>query len=230
MKFPDPLVKGILIKRYKRFLADIQFSDGNILTVYCPNTGSMLGCAIPGTPVYLSKNPAPSRKYLYTLEILDVQGTFVGVNTILANRLVEEALQKKKIQEVKRYSNISREIRVEGGRIDFLLSRGEKKCYMEIKSVTMKEDETAYFPDAVTQRGARHLRILQELRSRGNRAVILYIIQRKDCKVFMPADHIDPIYGDTLRHAISNGVEILVYGTKVTPSEIEITDSLPYSL
>ncbi len=126
MKFSEPLVKGILIKRYKRFLADIQFSDGKILTAYCPNTGSMLGCALPGSLVYLSKNPSASRKYLYTLEMVDVQSSCVGVNTILANRLIEEALRKKKIQELKRYSEISREIRVEGGRIDFLLSQDEE--------------------------------------------------------------------------------------------------------
>lgn len=230
MKFSEPLVKGILIKRYKRFLADIQLSDGMTLTAYCPNTGRMLGCAHPGSPVYLSKNPAPSRKYLYTLEMVDVQSSYVGVNTILANCLVEEALRKKKIRKVQKYSEISRETSVDEGRIDFLLSQGEEKCYLEVKNVTMKEKDTAYFPDAVTQRGSKHLRILQRLRSNGHRAVILYLVQREDCQIFMPADHIDPLYGDTLRCAVQNGVEIMVYGTKINPSEIEITHSLPYRL
>jgi len=230
MKFHTSLVPGKLLRRYKRFFADVRLADGQEVTAHCPNTGSMMGCCEPGSPAYVSNHHSPSRKLAYTLEIVDVGNSLVGVNTSLTNRLVEEAILANKIKELQGYPEIKREIRIGDSRLDILLSDEDRLCYVEIKNVTLGQNKIAYFPDAVTARGTKHLRLLQQLKSKGHRAIICYVVQREDCQIFMPADYLDPVYGKTLRQAYQKGVEILVYQAQVTPQEIAITHSLPFRL
>jgi sugar fermentation stimulation protein A len=190
----------------------------------------MLGCSEPGSPVYLSDHHHPNRKLPYTLEIVDVGSSLIGVNTSLTNHLVEEAIQKGQMHELQDYPTIQREVRLEDSRIDFLLSDGNRLCYVEVKNVTLGEKGVAWFPDAVTDRGTKHLRVLRQLKGKGHRAVICYVVQRIDCHLFKPADHLDPVYGKTLRQSWQKGVEIIVYQARVTPREIVITDPLPFRL
>jgi sugar fermentation stimulation protein A len=228
--FKKALIPGILLKRYKRFLADIRLTDGRKVTAHCPNTGGMLGCSKPESRVFLSQHPPSKRKYPYTWELVRVGKTWVGVNTFLTNRLVEEGIHAGKISALRGYSDVRREAPVMDSRLDFLLSNGANLCYLEVKNVTLGEKNVSYFPDAVTERGTKHLRTLQKLKEKGNRAVICFVVQREDCRMFMPADHIDPIYGKSLREAHQKGVEILVCGTKVSPKEIKINGTLPFRL
>jgi sugar fermentation stimulation protein A len=230
VKFQTSLVQGKLLRRYKRFFADVLLADGQEVTAHCPNTGSMMGCCEPGSSAYVSNHHRPSRKLAYTLEIVGVGNSLVGVNTSLTNRLVEEALLAGKIQELQGYPEIKREISIGDSRLDLLLSDEDRRCYVEVKNVTLGQSKVAYFPDAVTTRGTKHLRLLQQLKTKGHRAVICYVVQREDCRIFTPADHLDPVYGQVLRQACQKGVEILVYQAKVTPQEIAITHSLPFRL
>jgi len=230
MKFNSPLISGHLIKRYKRFLADVYLANGKNVTAHCPNTGSMLGCAEPGSRVFLSQHPQTTRKYLYTFEMVWVGETWAGINTSLTNRLVEEGIQTGKIRSLKGYPHLKREATVLNSRIDFLLSNGKRHCYVEVKNVTLGEKGVAYFPDAITERGTKHLRTLLNLKSQGHRSVICFVVQREDCKLFRPADGIDPVYGKTLRQVNKKGVEILVCGAKVGPKEIVINRTLPFEL
>lgn len=230
MKFKKPLVSGVLLKRYKRFLADIQLFNGSIVTAHCPNTGSMLGCSDPGSRVFLSQQPHFTRKYPYTWELVRVGKTWVGINTSLTNRLVEEGLKNRKIRSLMGYSTLKREATVRNSRIDFLLSDGDRMCYVEVKNVTLGKDGVAYFPDSVTQRGTKHLKDLQYLKGKGHRGVICFVVQREDCRLFKPADHLDPIYGKTLRKVYQKGVEIIVCGAKVSSKEIAIHQFLPFRL
>ena len=162
MRFHTSLVQGKLLRRYKRFFADIRLTDGQQVTGHCPNTGSMIGCCEPGSPVYVSNHPHPSRKLAYTLEIVDVRDSLVGVNTSLTNRLAEEAILANKIQELQGYPEIKRETRIGDSRLDLFLSDEDRLCYVEIKNVTLGQNKIAYFPDAVTTRGTKHLRLLQQ--------------------------------------------------------------------
>ncbi len=231
MKLP-PLIPGRLIKRYKRFLADIELADGSLVTAHCPNSGSMLGCNLPGSPVMLSVSPNPNRKLAHTWELVQVDGFWVGLNTMLPNRLAEEAILDGTIAELQGYPRLRREVSYgsERSRIDILLEGDQGRCFVEVKNVTLVEHGRALFPDAVTERGQKHLRELMEVVRNGERGVILFTVQRGDGVAVAPADAIDPAYGRLLRQAVAQGVEALAYRALVAPHEIRLTQSLPVEL
>lgn len=213
MKFPTPLFPATLIKRYKRFLCDVRLESGETITAHCPNPGSMRSCLIPGGRIYLSKSHRPSRKLAYTWELAEVYGTWVGVNPLRANDIVEEALREEKIPEASGYVGIRREVRIgEKSRIDFLLEDREGgQLYLEVKCVTYVENGVALFPDAPTARGRRHLRDLIQIVGNGQRAAILFLIHRRDTQSFQAAREIDPMYADLLKQAEEQGVGVWVY-------------------
>ena len=217
------LTKGILVKRYKRFLADVQLLNGQVVTAHCPNSGSMRGCSEPGQPVYLSWSDNPKRQYRYTWEITAARTSLVCVNTGVANKLVGRSVVEGLIPELAGYQRFHSEVRCGASRIDIVIEGGERPpCFIEIKSSTMVEDGVASFPDAVTTRGLKHLVELQEQVRTGNRAVIFYLIQRTDSLLFTPADRIDPAYGSELRKACQNGVEIVCYDVRLTLRSIKL--------
>lgn len=233
LKFDHPLIEGRLIKRYKRFLADIELPDGEIITAHCPNTGSMLGCAEPGSTVWLSRAKNLDRKYPLTWEILkNSSGTLIGINTSLSNRLVKEAIENGLISGLSGYDTIRTEVRFgnENSRVDLLLESREGKpdCYIEVKNVTASvTNGIAVFPDAVSARGTKHLRELISVAENGERAVLCYCVQRGDVKSVQPADQIDPLYGNTLRMAISHGVEVIAYFAEISPKSIILKQAIP---
>ena len=207
------LIPGTLIKRYKRFLADVQLESGKIVTAHCPNTGSMQGCCEPGRPVYLSRHDNPKRKLKYTWQLIAMPASLVGINTLVPNRLVFESINAGLVPELSGYENVQREVRIgDHSRIDLMLTDASNgRCYVEIKNCTLVSDGIAYFPDAATARGLKHLNELVELTASGFRTVMFYFIQRMDASVFKPADHIDPAYSRQLRRAAEHGIEILAY-------------------
>ncbi len=226
------LISGTLVNRYKRFLADVKLDNGRIVTAHCPNTGSMTGCCEPGRPVHLSFHNNPKRKLKYTWELIEMPTSLVGVNTMVPNRLVHNSIRSSKVPELTGYENVTREVTTgKGSRIDLRLDgKGKEPCYVEVKNCTLVENGEACFPDAVTSRGLNHLRELQELHRQGCRCVMFYLIQRMDAKRFKPADHIDPDYGKGLRKAAKNGVEIIVYDTKIDLNGIRLNRRIPYVL
>lgn len=224
MKFSQPLTPGKLVQRYKRFLADVRLDSGEIVTAHTANSGSMMGLTDPGNPVFLSFHNTPTRKLKYAWEIVQVGPTLVGINTSLPNRLVEEAIPLGVIQELRGYGEIRREVPYgKNSRVDLLLSNGEReKCFLEVKNVTLVEKGKAFFPDAVSERGQKHLLELAEMVKQGHRAVLFYVLQRDDSKVIAPADHIDKEYGKILRKVVKQGVEMLAYQARVTTEAISL--------
>ena len=230
IKWPR-LIQGTLIQRYQRFKADVKQRNGHIVTAHCPNSGSMLGCSEPGRPVYLSRHNHPKRKLKYTWEMIKMPSSLVGVNTWVPNLLVKESIIRKKIRALRGYEGIRAEVSYgQNSRIDILLQKGESRCFVEVKNCTLVEDDVAYFPDAVTARGLKHLVELQKEFRNGSRCVMFYLIQRMDAKRFRPADHIDPAYGEEMRRAFRNGVEILVYDVFLNLEGISINRRLPFEL
>ena len=226
------LTPGVLVKRYKRFMADVKLTGGELVTAHCPNSGSMKECCEPGRPVYLSFHDNPKRKLKYTWELIEMPASMVGINTLIPNRLVAESIEADQVSDLKGYDNLAREVKTaDNTRLDILLSRKDgNRCYIEIKNCTLVKEGVAYFPDAVTSRGLKHLVELSSLVSKGFRCVIFYVIQRMDAKIFQPADHIDPEYGRTLRQALKNGVEILVFDTRIDLKTIRLNRKIPYRL
>ncbi|MBE9051556.1 DNA/RNA nuclease SfsA [Nostocales cyanobacterium LEGE 11386] len=222
-----PLYSGILLKRYKRFFADIQLDSGEIVTAHCPNTGPMTGVSTPGSAVQLSQSDNPQRKLAYTLELIQVhdnEPTWVGVNTVLPNRVVKLALEKHLFPELGSYSQIKGEVvygQDKKSRVDFFLTGDdvERPIYLEVKNTTWAQGTLALFPDTETTRGQKHLRELTALLPQ-TRAVMLYFINRSDCTEFAPGDITDPVYGKLLRNAIALGLEILPCRFHVTPEGI----------
>lgn len=220
--FP-PLLEGILIKRYKRFMADIELASGEIITAHCPNTGPMTGVCHVGGRVMVSKSDNPKRKLAYTWELAEVQDnepTWAGVNTALPNRVVQAALEQQVFEALAEYDTIKREVPYgEKSRIDFLLTTTERPIYVEVKNSTWAQETLCLFPDTVTTRGQKHLRELTALVPEA-RAVMLYFINRGDCDRFAPGDTADPTYGQLLRAAISAGVEVLPCRFDISPTGI----------
>jgi sugar fermentation stimulation protein A len=227
-----PLTGGRLVKRYKRFLADIELETGEKVTAHCPNSGSMKGCAVPGSRVWLSQNDNPKRKYKYTWELAKVPGTMIGINTLVPNRLVKQSIENGLIDSLAGYEHVKAEVKTSSHtRLDLLLeTKTHQKCYVEIKNCTMVEDGVAMFPDAVTTRGQKHLDELSFLVSKGHRGVIFFLIQRTDAKVFKPAEHIDKIYAQKLREAVKNGVEVIAMDTTINTEIISIKNAVPVHL
>ncbi len=230
MRFPAPLQTAVLLRRYQRFLADVRFDDGRLATVHCPNTGSMLTCSTPGSRVYLSESDNPARKYPYTLEIIEENGTMIGINTLRTNAVVQEAIQNGCISEIETPGKIQREVRTsEHSRLDLALHYGPCRTFVEIKSCTFARDGIAMFPDAVTARGHKHLLELAGLVDRGHRAVLFFLVQRADASLFQPASSIDPLYSKTLQQVHKHGVSILVYQADVNLAEFIVSHPLPFS-
>lgn len=231
MKFKSPLIPATLIKRYKRFLADVRLNDDTVITVHCPNTGTMKTCSTPNSPVMLSVSDNPKRKYPHTLEMVCETGTWVGVNTGLTNKLVAEAIEVGTIDEFTKVSNIKREVTVsKGSRLDLLVEHDTGETYIEIKNCSMAIDRCAMFPDAVTARGTKHLEELIKLKEQGNQAAIFFLIQRGDADFFAPAKHIDPTYSETLVKATKAEVMLLAYQAEVSPTGITVKNKLPVKL
>ncbi|MEJ2636599.1 MAG: DNA/RNA nuclease SfsA [Calditrichia bacterium] len=231
MELPYPLYSGKLIQRYKRFLADVELDNGEVVTAHCPNSGSMMGCSEPGSPVLLSKSDNPNRKLAYTWELIRIKGNWVGINTGYPNRLVKEAIENGVVKELQHYDAIRQEVKYgENSRIDLLLENSNSRCYVEVKNVTLVENEAALFPDAVTTRGQKHMRELMNMVKAGHRSVIFYVVQRADARWVGPADEIDPEYGRLLRMAVSKGVEALAYQAELSPERILLIRSLPVIL
>ena len=227
MIWSSPLTEATLLKRYKRFLADV-ILDEKLITVHVPNTGSMTSCWEPNQKCALSLSPNPDRKMPYTLELTYNGETWIGVNTANANKLAKLWLQENKISELTNYKTIIPEKKIGESRVDFYLEGHESMpaCFVEVKSVTLKKDGIAQFPDAVTERGQKHLRELMEIKKSGLRAVMLFIIQREDVDLFQAAKDIDPVYSQLLELAQRSGVEILAYQCKIDLKQIELLQPL----
>ncbi len=233
MQFPSPLQPGRLLRRYKRFLADVD-TPGGILTAHCPNTGSMMGCAEPGMGVWLSAAASPARKLAWTWELVEaLPGVLVGLHTGRSNALVQEAIEAGRLEALAGYARIRREVKYgTDSRIDLLLEAdGRPPCYVEVKNVTAAvADGIGHFPDAVTARGTKHLRELAGMVAAGHRAMLVFCVQREDVREVRPADQIDPVYGRALREAMAAGVEVVALGAAVSPTGIELQRTLPVRL
>ena len=227
MKFKDRLLQGTFIKRYKRFFVDINYKD-KIITAHCPNTGSMMGLLNKGNKTWFSVSNNPKRKLRYSLEIIRVGKSLVGINTLLTNKLVFEALKSKKIKSLIRFDNIKAEVKFSNStRFDFLISDTKEKCLLEVKNVTLlRNNNIAEFPDAITSRGTKHLTELINAKKRGFHSCIIYLIQRQDCKVFKIADDIDINYKVAFDKAIKAGVKILCYDCKINDEEIKLNNQI----
>ena len=227
MKYKEKLLQGILIKRYKRFFADINFKN-QIITAHCPNSGSMMGMIEKGNIVWFSKSDNPKRKLKYTLEIIKVKKNLVGINTLITNKLVLEALKSKKIENLIPFNKIKTESKFsKNTRFDFLLFNGKTKCYLEVKNVTLvRNEKVAEFPDAVTSRGTKHLNELINAKKCGYQSYILYLIQREDCKNFKIADDIDKDYKIAFNKAIKAGVKMLCYDCKISNEEVKLNNQI----
>lgn len=229
MRWPHPLIPGRLIRRYKRFLADVALDAGGDVTVHCPNPGRMLGLDAPGSRVWLSRGKNPLRKLPLTLELIEADGGLVGINTMHPNRLVEEAIRAGRIEELAGYREIRREVAYDGGsRIDLLLREpGRPDCYVEVKNVHLRRTALAEFPDTVTARGARHLAAMRRQVGAGARAVLVYVVQRTDCAAFAVAEDIDPVYAGAHRLALAGGVEALCRACTISLDGIELALPMP---
>ncbi len=239
------LKQATFLRRYKRFLADIELANGEIITIYCPNTGAMTNCMVEGSPCWYSSSENTKRKYQHTLELVTAStGHLACINAAKANDLVREAIENNRIKELLGYSQLKAEVKygTENSRIDFLLSDlnelGAEKlapqradCYVEVKSVTLGlEGGQGLFPDAVSQRGAKHLRELIAMVKKQYRAVLVFCVQHEGIECFSPAREIDPVYSDTLKEAVDAGVEILVYKAQISSAEIVLEKSIPCNL
>ena len=224
MRFDPPLIPATLVRRYQRFLADVRLTDGRTVTVHCPNSGAMTGCLGEGWPARLSSSDNPRRRHAHTLEMVHNGRCWIGVHSARANRLAEEAVHGGMVSELAGATEVRREQRLgERSRIDLVVTRADGTCYVEVKSVTLVDDRGRYaFPDAVTDRGRRHLDDLTEHAAGGGRAAMLYVIQRSDGAGFTTADAVDPEYGAALRRAAAAGVKVMAYRAEVSPEGIEI--------
>ncbi|MBE9486306.1 MAG: DNA/RNA nuclease SfsA [Chloroflexi bacterium] len=230
MKLPTPLLEGVLLRRYKRFFADVELADGSVVTAHTPNTGSMKQCAVPGYRVLISRADDPKRKLKFTLELIRVGEHWVDTHTQRTNRLVAEALRNGWIEGLCGYE-VTPEYKIGDSRIDFFLEKGGEQILLEVKNVTLCcAEAVACFPDAVTTRGRKHLRELLAAKRQGCRAVIFYLVQRAEATSFTPADAIDPEYGRLLRDVVAGGVEALAYKMVVSPEENRVSVQIPVIL
>jgi sugar fermentation stimulation protein A len=232
MEFPSPLERGRLVARYKRFFADVIMDDGRQITAHCPNPGAMLGVREPGLTVWLSRSDDPKRKLAYTLELVETaEGALTGVNTMHPNRIVAEALAAGAIPELTGYDTIRREVTYgEASRVDFLLQgSGRPDCWLEIKNCHLSRGGgLAEFPDCVAARSSKHLRELAAMVRAGDRAVVLFVVQRTDCDRFQACAELDPVFARTLGEVAAQGVEVLVYACAVDARSVTLTRRIPW--
>jgi sugar fermentation stimulation protein A len=227
--FPAPLVSGRLIRRYKRFLADVTLDeDGRTVTVHCPNSGSMLGALEQGAPVMLSPSDNPNRRTAYTWRMIYIDGHWVGIDTTVPNRLVEEAARQRALSIFAGVSGVRREVKIgDRTRIDLVAESAGGPLYVEVKNVTLVRNGVAHFPDAVTERGARHLEELRAVVERDGAAATVYLVQRRDAEAFGPADDIDSAYGEAYRRARTAGMAVCAAEAEVTPERVCLRRELP---
>ncbi|MGQ1889835.1 DNA/RNA nuclease SfsA [Thermophagus sp. OGC60D27] len=228
MVFDKELVHGRLIRRYKRFLTDVELDDGTQVLAHCTNSGSMKSCLEEGAEVYLSPVDDPKRKTKYTWEMIRINGNWVGIHTGHPNKLAVEALRSGSIPGLEGYTKVVPEVKIQDSRLDVMAENDAETCFVEVKNVTLKEGRYALFPDAVTTRGLKHLETLIRLKEEGYRAVMLYIIQRMDVEVFAPAQNIDPAYAEALKRAVDKGVEVFPVQAEVSPQGISLKKVLPF--
>ena len=232
MRFSTALSKGTLIRRYKRFLADVTLDDGTQVTAHCPNTGSMESCYEEGSTVWLSPSENPERKLKWTWEFTATESGLIGVNTSRPNEVMAEAVKEGKIPELAGYSSVRREVKYSNNsRIDlFLEAPGKKNCYVEIKNTTLRRGNKVLFPDAVTARGLKHLKDLSEMVKEGHRSVMVFFVNRADGESFSPAGEIDPKYAAALKDSIKNGVEVLAIRAVSSPEGITTGSNIPVKI
>lgn len=232
MRFDRPPLVGSFLRRYKRFFADVELEDGTTVTAHCPNTGSLLGCLVEGARVWLRESDNPRRSLRFTWQAIEVDGTWVNVDTSLPNRVVAEAIAAGEIDALAGYDELRREVKYgRNSRIDALLTRKDgARCFVEVKNTTLAEGRVALFPDAVTERGLKHLRELSREAKQGARAVQLFFVSRGDVQVFRPAATIDPEYAKTLRAVFKKGVEVLAWRALVRPDRLELDRPLEVEL
>lgn len=234
MRFPTPLLRGTLIRRYKRFLADVKLDDGRLITAVCPNTGSMMGLTAPGSTAWLSESDVPTRKYRFNWEMVEADlgkgPALVGINTALPNKLVAEAIAGAWVKALAGYPSVRREVKYgKNSRIDLLLECAEKgKCYVEIKNVHLsRKHGLAEFPDSVTERGTKHLAEMSDMVREGHRAVMVYLIQRGEARKLKFARDVDPNYGAAYDAAVAAGVEAIALRCKLSTEEIVVDKPVP---
>jgi sugar fermentation stimulation protein A len=232
VRFDSPPLAGRLVRRYKRFFADVRLASGEVVTAHCPNTGSLLGCLDAGNPVWLRDSGNAARKLRFTWQAVRVGRAWVNVDTLLPNRVVADALARERVPELAGYPERRREVRCgKSSRIDLLLDgKDGRPCFVEIKSTTLVDGKVALFPDARTERGVKHLAALARAARRGERAVQFFFVNRADVELFRPADAIDPEYGRALRRAVAAGVEVLAWTARVGARSLELGRSLPIDL
>ncbi|WP_022666973.1 DNA/RNA nuclease SfsA [Desulfospira joergensenii] len=226
------LIEGRLIRRYKRFLADVELEDGQMVTAHCPNSGSMKGCALAGAPVWISESDNKKRKLKFTWELIQTPESMIGVNTQVPNKLVGESIKNGLVEELEEFTKVRPEVKTsDHTRLDLKLENESGQiCFVEIKNCTLVEQGRAMFPDAVTTRGQKHLDELARLAGQGHRAVIFYLIQRTDAKIFSPAAGIDPKYAEKLKSARKNGVQIITRDVRINPRRICLNRAVPVEL
>ncbi len=232
MQFKEPLQRGVLIQRYKRFLADIALDDGSTITAHVPNPGAMLGLNLPGLPVWVSRSDAKSRKLPHTLELVEIDGAPVGVNTMHPNRLVAEALAEGAIPELAGYASVRPEVKYgTASRIDFLLQDPARPdLWLEVKNCHLhRAGGLAEFPDCVAARSAKHLRELEAMVAAGDRAAVLFVVQRADCDRFSACHDLDPAFAAGLERAADAGVEVLVYRCEMGLEAIRLARRIPWN-
>ena len=230
MEFKNQLVHGRLLTRYKRFLADVLLEDGSRVTAHCTNSGSMKSCLEDGAEVWLTPVDDPKRKTKFTWEMILIGGDWVGINTSNPNALAFEWVRDGIVPGLEGITSLKREVKWEDSRFDLFGEAPSGPCFIEVKNVTMKVGARALFPDAVTERGRKHLNTLIRVKKAGMRAVMLYVVQRMDVQMFSPARDIDPAYGKALDEAVRQGVEVYVVQARVTPEEITFHRTLPVEL
>lgn len=231
MEFSSPLQSATLLKRYKRFLADIELANGEVITIHCANTGAMTGCAEPGDTVWYSTSDNPKRKYPNSWELTQTQaGHFIGINTASANTLAAEAIEQGLLPPLAGFNNIQREVKYgeENSRIDLLLSDERNNlCYVEVKSCTLLQQGQGYFPDTKTVRGQKHIRELMQVVEQGHRAALIFLVQHTGITSVKPAAHLDPKYAELCQQAVAKGVEFYSVSTEISPRGINVMKSLP---
>lgn len=226
MEFTRPLIEGRLIKRYKRFLADIKLPTGEVIVAHCPNTGSMKRCQQENARVWVSKSDNPKRKLAYTWELVEVDASYLAcINTGYPNKLVGEAIEQGVVSELIGYDTMKAEVKYgEKSRIDWLLAKDDGElCYVEVKNVTLlEEDGKGYFPDAVTERGRKHLHEMMAMVEQGHRAVLFFCVSHTGINQVSLAQHIDPAYAETFYQALEKGVEVLAYQVDISPQAMKV--------